>query len=96
MTNQVEEKPARMMVVMSQEYKVKIEEIATQHHVTQTIVLEALIDQMDVETIGALCEKKRQAKLAERAGKSTVRKQLLEKVRNLSPEKLEALLATVK
>lgn len=97
MTNPVTEEKTtdRYTVVLPVQYKEKITTLAKQHKISQGEVLEVLLDKMEPDMLGHHFDAKREAKVAHRAENSTVRKQLLTKIKNLPPEELAKLLAVV-
>jgi hypothetical protein len=95
MTTEKKDLPYRFTVVASKEHKDKLDVIAKKYRITQGEAVEVMVDGINVEDFAPLFQAKREAKITERTKINEFQRKLLEKVKNLSPEQIEKLLAQV-
>ena len=85
----------RQTIILSPEGKQKLEALAKEQHVPQGTVVEVLLDfltSIDGSMVNDAFEFRRNARVDRRRVRDNADKLLLEKVKQLSPEKLLALL----
>jgi uncharacterized protein (DUF885 family) len=85
----------RFTVVSDKEHKAKLDVIAKQYKITQGEVIEVMLDNGDFDQLDPFLQAKRAAKVSGREKLSETKSKLLDKLKDLSPEALERLLAQV-